>query len=149
MNLFVTEHLSEFYWQAVQLRREVLRYPLGLDYSEEQLLSETNATHFIGECSGEIFAYAMATAYSASVVQIRQVAVRSDLQGRGIGSQIMEFTENWAVEQGFSEALLHARGYAIPFYERIGYIAHGDEYFEVGIPHRTMTKMIKSPSVSK
>jgi predicted GNAT family N-acyltransferase len=146
MNLLQVAHGSETYWTAVQLRREVLRYPLGLDYTDEQLQAESNEHHFVAECGGEIFAYAMATVRPQHVIQIRQVAVRQDLQGQGIGSKIMDCAEEWAATEGFTSCLLHARGYAIPFYEKIGYTAYGDEFVEVGIPHRKMTKPL---SVSK
>lgn len=38
--------------------------------------------------------------------------------------------------------ILHAREYAIPFYEKSGYLAISELYTEVGLPHRTMSKKL-------
>jgi predicted GNAT family N-acyltransferase len=146
MIIKVVDHNSEGYWKAVKLRREVLRYPLGLDYTDEQLAAEGNETHIVIECGDETIAYLMATKLSDDLLQIRQVAVDNKLQGQGIGSKIMEFAENWASKSGYSEVLLHSRGYAVPFYKKIGYVGFGDEFEEVGIPH---LKMRKPLAVSK
>ena len=37
---------------------------------------------------------------------------------------------------------LSAQSYAIPFYERLGFEAHGDEYDDAGIPHRDMERRV-------
>ncbi len=36
---------------------------------------------------------------------------------------------------------MHARSYAIPFYSKNGYTSQGEEFLEVGIPHKIMLKL--------
>jgi hypothetical protein len=40
------QHLSEDYWLLVALRTEVLRKPLGLEFSKEELHNEGEQSHF-------------------------------------------------------------------------------------------------------
>ena len=138
------EHGSEDYWQAVEVRRDVLRRPLGLDYTSEQLNAESSFHHFVCVNEGEIVAYAMATSEESMdlTIRIKQVAVSTCLQGTGIGRLLMSYVEEWGLEQGFESAFLHSRGYAIPFYERLGYVGFGNIFEEVGIPHQKMLKKL-------
>jgi len=43
-----------------------------------------------------------------------------------------------AKSKGISSLMLHAQLSAIPFYEKLGFIAQGSIYDEAGIPHRNM-----------
>ena len=46
MEIRAVQHLSDDYWLLVALRSEVLRKPLGLSFSDEELQSEGNQSHF-------------------------------------------------------------------------------------------------------
>lgn len=142
MSCRVIDHHSPDYFRAVQLRREVLRFPLGMDYTPEQLAKEDDSTHFILELDGNVVASAMATRYDDRTVKVRQVAVDPAMQGKGLGREIMFFAEDWARSQGYTEAMLHARQVAVDFYLRIGYEIFDEPFEEVGIPHRKMRKHI-------
>ncbi len=37
---------------------------------------------------------------------------------------------------------LSSQTYAIPFYERLGYTAHGPEFDDAGLPHRWMRRAL-------
>ena len=43
-----------------------------------------------------------------------------------------------ARQKGFAEVELHAQSYALDFYRSAGFETKGEEFLEVGIPHRTM-----------
>jgi predicted GNAT family N-acyltransferase len=58
---------------------------------------------------------------SSDFAQARFVAVETELQGKGFGKKIMIAMENDAKLVGKSFIVLHARDYAIPFYEGLGY----------------------------
>lgn len=140
------QHGSPEYVKAVQLRREVLRWPLGLEYTDEQLAAEVNVRHFVGECGAtgelEILCYALLTEEEPGLARIKQVAVRQDCQGRGLGTEVMLFTEAAAKTAGYSKVTLCSRHYAIPFYEKLGYECTGDWFEEVGMPHKSMVKSL-------
>jgi predicted GNAT family N-acyltransferase len=139
LKIVEVEHGSEAYWQAVELRREVLRRPLGLDFSDQQLSAEAGDSHLVALQDGLVVGCLVLTP-RGSEVQMRQVAVRPDLQGQGIGRLLVEESEIVARRGGFASMVLHARDTAIPFYQRLGYTTVSDVYEEVGIPHRTMAK---------
>ncbi len=51
--------------------------------------------------------------------------------------------ESEAKRRGLKRVYMHARGSAVPFYERQGYEIFGEDFIEVGIPHKHMQKYLK------
>jgi predicted GNAT family N-acyltransferase len=99
---------------------------------------DAEATHFlILDEAGEPIGTARLLSHDDSA-KIGRVAVLRNLRGQGHGRAIMEAVLAEARRRGFREALLSSQTYAIPFYERLGFIAHGPVYDEAGIPHRKM-----------
>jgi predicted GNAT family N-acyltransferase len=43
-----------------------------------------------------------------------------------------------ARDAGFTLVILDSQTHAVPFYERLGFTAHGPEFDDAGIPHRSM-----------
>lgn len=78
--------------------------------------------------------------------QVRQVAVAPAAQGAGVGRVLMEALERIAAREGATELWLNARASAYGFYERLGFVAEGDEFVSAltGIPHRTMRKRLNA-----
>lgn len=144
MNVRLIGHFTDDYLRAVELRRVVLRFPLGLDYTQEQLLSEHDSHHFILEDGDVIVGSAMSTPLPNGQIKIRQVAIEPSWQGQGLGKILMLGVEDHARTEGFTEAILHARQVAVAFYEAIGYEIIDEPFEEVGIPHRKMRKAISS-----
>jgi GNAT superfamily N-acetyltransferase len=110
---------SSRYSDLVEFRRRILRRPLGLDVTPEQLAEEQADIHIAAYLDGELVGRVVLTAVDGSggsVVKLRQMAVDPDCQGRGIGAQIIIFAEKLAAERGFLEIILHARESAAPFY---------------------------------
>ena len=58
---------------------------------------------------------------STHEAQIRFMAVADDLQGKGLGSQIISVLENVAREKGIQRIILSARENALQFYNNNGY----------------------------
>ena len=52
----------------------------------------------------------------------------------------MQFVLDEAQRRGFPEAVLDSQTYAIPFYERLGFVAEGEEFDDAGIPHFLMRR---------
>lgn len=69
---------------------------------------------------------------------IGRVAVLKELRGRGLGKQLMLALHDAARERGYSRLRLGAQLRAIPFYQRLGYVASGDVFLDAGIKHRRM-----------
>jgi ribosomal protein S18 acetylase RimI-like enzyme len=84
----------------------------------------------------------MLTPQEGGEVQMRQVAVKPEMQGTGLGRALVEEAERKARELGFTRMMLHARDVAIGFYARLGYTREGDLFTEVGITHQQMAKQL-------
>lgn len=134
---------SHEYRRAVQLRHEVLREPLGLTFSEEQLAGEVGDIHIAAFDGAELVGCAILTQYTYRKIKMRQVAILPQRQGQGIGRRLIDFSEQAARGHGFSEIMLHARESAVSFYEKLGYQIMGDMFIEVTLPHRAMIKAIE------
>lgn len=130
-------------WEkAIQLRREVLRIPLGLDFTDEELENENNELHFALKDQEKVYAIGLFRVLSPRELKMRQVAVNPMNQGKGIGKILITGMEDWAKKNQFSKIVLHARATALPFYQRLQYQIEGNEFEEVGIPHYYMFKHI-------
>jgi predicted GNAT family N-acyltransferase len=74
--------------------------------------------------------------------QIGRMAVLSPFRNKGLGRQIMKALIETAKSKGIPSLVLHAQVSAIPFYEKLGFIADGPIYDEAGIPHRNMMMVL-------
>ena len=144
----LVDHDSGRYRELVELRRRLLRRPLGLDFTAGQLAAEKDDVHIAAYLDGELVGCVALRAVDGSgggAAQLRQMAVDPRHQGRGVGARIVAFAEKLAAERGYREVVLHARETAAPFYEKAGYTATGESFIEVTIPHRMMVKRLAAP----
>lgn len=124
----------------LKLRDEVLRKPLGLEFSDDELEKEKQHMHMAAYEDDRILGCCMLVKEDAETVRLRQMAVVNDVQGKGIGKALMQFAENLARDRGYRRIIMHARKNAIGFYEKLGYKKKGEEFEEVTIPHYIMQK---------
>jgi predicted N-acetyltransferase YhbS len=143
MALKQIDHGSNEYLQMVNLRDNVLRRPLGLTYSHDELLAEKDDILIVCMDDGEMLGCCILTELDNETVRLRQMAVANKLHGKGIGASIMSFAENIARDKGYSFISMHARNTAIGFYEKFGYRTKGAEFIEVNVPHHIMEKGLK------
>lgn len=113
--------------------------PLEIELDEH----EGTATHFV--------AYNVETPIAAGRIRffdhfgkIERICVLKPYRKSGIGGQLMNFIEQFALEQGYKTVKLNAQRHAERFYKHLGYLTVSEEFFEAGIPHVTMVKEIKS-----
>ena len=142
LELGEVDYGSERYRELVALRRRILRTPLGLDFTAEQLAAERADIHIAAYLEGELVGCVVLTAVDGSTVKLRQMAVVPDLQGRGLGARIVAFAERRAAERGCRQIILNARESAVRFYEHAGYAVTGEVLTEVTIPHLRMVKRL-------
>ncbi|MCX6352315.1 MAG: GNAT family N-acetyltransferase [Bacteroidetes bacterium] len=139
----ISPHLSRQYMESVALRYLVLRKPLGLDFSKEQLIAEDTDFHLaVYDDKEGLLACLILTPITKEIIKMRQVAVHPKLQGKGVGTALVKFSEQFSKENNYSEISLHARDTAVPFYLRMDYEIYDAPFEEVGIPHRKMRKFI-------
>lgn len=135
-------HASHDYAMAVNLRRALLRTPLGLDFTSAQLATEATDTHLAAFDDEEVVGTVVLSPYDDSTLKLRQMAVDDSQQGAGIGRQLLTAAEEHAKALGKTRIMLAARVTAQAFYARYGYAAEGDIFEEVTIPHITMHKTL-------
>ena len=136
------EHNSLEYFPCILLRYTVLRKPLNLIFTSEQLAEECSEIHLLGKQEETLVCCLQFRPIDKSTVQMRQVAVAENFQSKGIGRALVEYSEAVAREERFSEIILHARDTAVQFYLKLGYEVYGEPFTEVGIPHRNMRKFL-------
>ena len=143
MALKIIDHGTYEYQQMVQMRNDILRKPLGLAFSADELEKEKDEI-LIGAFEEEkMLGCCMLVKEGAQNCRLRQMAVLNNLQGKGIGRALMNFAENIARDMGYRKIIMHARKTAVGFYEKLGYTAIGDEFLEVTLPHYVMEKKLR------
>jgi ribosomal protein S18 acetylase RimI-like enzyme len=140
MALKIIDYGSVEYQQMIKLRDTVLRKPLGLSFTPEDLEKEKD-NMLIGAFEDErMLGCCMLVEEQPYIVRLRQMAVLNDLQGKGIGRALMNFAENIARDRGYKIIRMHARNNSVGFYEKVGYKVKGDQFIEITIPHYVMEK---------
>ncbi len=142
MALKIIDFGTKEYQQMIDLRNEILRKPLGMELESSDI--EADKEHIlIGAFEEEkMLGCCILVKESDLGVVLRQMAVRNQLQGKGIGRALMEFAETIARDIGYREISMHARSSAAGFYEKMGYNVSGDEFLKLSIAHILMKKRI-------
>jgi predicted GNAT family N-acyltransferase len=70
--------------------------------------------------------------------RIGRMAVLAAHRGRGVGRELLQTLIGIGRDQGLERFVLSAQCQAVPFYERMGFVADGPIYIEAGIDHRWM-----------
>jgi len=156
---------SSEYALTIALRHTLLRAPLGLHFAKEALETERDSIHLAGfDPNGAVRACLVlrpsvtpswleinheSNSYQATIAapafQMRQVAVRQDLQGLGLGRELMNYAHSWVVANSpVRQVYLHARSPVVGFYENAGYTIFGEPFWEVGLEHRAMHRFLES-----
>jgi predicted GNAT family N-acyltransferase len=142
MALKIIDYGSPEYKQMVQLRYNMLRKPLGLEFDPKELENERNDILLGCFDDGKLEGCCLLTQSGTKEARLRQMAVISGLQGKGIGKALIQFAENIAHDRGFKTICMHARKSAMGFYEKLGYEKLGEEFTEVTLPHFKMEKKL-------
>ena len=142
MAIKLIDHGSSDYSQMIALRQMLLRKPLGLTFDEEELEAEKNDILIGCFDDDKLEGCCLLTKTESGVVRLRQMAVVSGLQGKGIGRALLQFAENIARDRGYKKIVMHARKTATGFYEKLGYRICSEEFKEISIPHYLMEKAL-------
>ena len=111
--------------------------PLELEMDEYDAV----ATHFLLR-EGETPLATARLVDKHGLAKIGRVAVLKEARGRGLGLLLMQAVIDEAKHRGFTESVLDAQTYAVPFYARLGYVAEGEEFDDAGIPHLLMRRKL-------
>jgi ribosomal protein S18 acetylase RimI-like enzyme len=140
MGLKQIDHGTNEYKQMIALRQSILREPLGLSFTNEELEKEKDNILIAAYEDDDMLGCCMLTKIDRHTLQLRQMAVKNNLQGKGIGASIINFAETISRDKGYRRIIMHARDTAIGFYEKFGYKVKGDPFTEINLPHHIMEK---------
>lgn len=147
MRLTKIAPLTDLYRQEIRLRDAVLRKPLGMVTTTQDIADEADHQHY-GLVDGNrllacvVIVKLASNSEAPNRVKLRQMAVAPDLQGQGLGKSLIEQVERQLQRNGVLRIELHARETAAKFYEKLGFRGVGELFTEVGIPHLKMEKRI-------
>ena len=134
---------STDYESMKKLRFDVLLNPIGVPISYIDPEKERTDLLLGAYINDQLIGCCVLTPLDKETIQLRQMAVHPDQQGKGIGAAIVTFAENLSKEKGFERLMVHARDVVIPFYQKSGYVIKGEQFTEVGINHHRMEKSLK------
>jgi predicted GNAT family N-acyltransferase len=118
----------------------------GVPPHEEVDEYDAGAVHFVAIQNGEVIGtLRVVSKEEGKVAKIGRVAVALEKRGKGVGRELMIAAMTYARQNGFAECFLTAQVPVIPFYEKLGFVAHGDVFDDCGIPHRAMTLVLDRP----
>lgn len=137
----IIAHGSEVWKEAVTLREEILRKPLGSKFFIEELEEEKNHIQVIGLFNQELIATAVLVPEEEKI-KMQRVVVSTSLRNLNVGSKMMCFCESLCKNEGYKLVYCHARNSAVNFYLKNGYTGEGEYFEEDGIPHLKMKKTI-------
>lgn len=133
---------SAIHRKAFRLRKIILRDPLGLDWTRADLESDRISVHICAIQGREVLGTMVLTPMDSLNVKMRQVCVRRDLQGCGIGGKMIAFAENESRSMGFTAIHAHIRSTSVGFYKKAGYEIDGKPFIEVTLPHYKACKQL-------
>ena len=138
------EETGSIGWKKmVELRDQVLRAPLGLAFSDEQLAAETGQIHLALWLEDMLVGTLLLLPPDADKqARLRQMAIQPALERRGLGTLLVRHGEGELRRLGATSIRLAARESAVGFYARLGYAIEGVPFIEVTLPHRTMRKLL-------
>ncbi|HTM44065.1 MAG TPA: GNAT family N-acetyltransferase [Polyangiaceae bacterium] len=130
---------------ALRVRHEVFVEEQGVSPSLEiDEFDQLNAaTHAIASRDGQIVAAGRLRMIDANSGKLERLAVLASERAQGAGRALTLLLEGIAKDRGCAQMLLNSQQSARGFYEKLGYIAHGDPFVEAGIDHIAMRKTLR------
>lgn len=107
--------------QYYDLRWKLLRKPWKQPKRSEKDELENQSSHIMVLEDNSIIGVGRIHLNSSKEAQVRYMAVKKGLQGKGIGLKILQRLEKIAKQKNAKYVILNARESAIGFYEKQGY----------------------------
>lgn len=80
--------------------------------------------------------------FPGGICKVERMVVEPNLRRTGVGRELVAVAEREAAERGTPEVALHAQRAVESFYSACGYGAEGETFYEEGIPHVLMRKVL-------
>ena len=137
------QHGGDDYQRTLDMRFAILRAPLGLDWSGEDLAAEADQLHFaLFDDDDDLIACVVVKPLGPDAAKVRQMAVDESFRAMGNGRFLLEGVEAILHHRGIRHIQMDARDIAVRFYEKLGYTIEGAQFTQVTVPHFRMVKDI-------
>jgi predicted GNAT family N-acyltransferase len=127
---------------AFSVRRKVFVEEQGVPLNLELDDFDKTAAHFVVYSSETPIGAGRLRETADGIGKVERVCISKEYRGKHLGNLIMRALEEHAKETGMNKIILNAQSYAVPFYEKLGYVITSPEFMDADIPHRAMEKKI-------
>jgi predicted GNAT family N-acyltransferase len=122
---------------AYEVRRQVFIVEQNVPEAVERDAYDAEAVHLIAIDEGDVVG-TLRIVFLPEHAKFGRVAVLRSARGKGIASLMMQAAMEIARQRGETRFYLTAQTDKIALYEKLGFVAYGDEFEEGGMPHRAM-----------
>ncbi len=143
MKVIFFENDEELLREALNIRRKVFVEEQGVPEKEELDGKDSESVHVLLEKEGKFIGTARIRKIDDGTFKIERVAILKEERGKGYGRFLMESVERELSSKGVQKIVLNAQIQVREFYERLGYRAEGEIFYEANIPHVRMVKVVK------
>lgn len=74
--------------------------------------------------------------------KLTRMAVAKEHRAKGYGAALVQYAIAKSIQLELTKIKLDAQIPAVPFYQKLGFLTHGDEFWDAGIKHIHMFKSI-------
>lgn len=120
---------------AMEIRTKVFVDEQGVPAERERDALDSSAWHLAFLDEDKPIAAGRMVYIGDSAVKLGRIAVLPSYRGQGIGDGLIKAMLFKAETLGLKRAVLSSQLHAVGLYEKIGFIADGEQYLEEGIPH--------------
>lgn len=136
MNIKITDYLSE---EARRIRQEVFVKEQGFQNEFDEI--DSVAKHLVlFDDEKPIACCRYFKGNEKGDYVVGRIAVNKEYRGMQLGRRLLEETEKQVIEFGGKQLSLSAQVRVRSFYEKLGFVAHGDTYMDEFCEHVHMVK---------
>lgn len=140
MSLTITR--TDDFESCLAIRTTVFVQEQGVPAEIEHDEHDADATHLLAIRGGKPVGTARIL-QKGDIGKIGRVCVLREERGTGLGAALIKAAlDDMRITGGYSKAILGAQIVAIPFYEKLGFTAYGEDFEDAGIPHRMMERAL-------
>ena len=136
-NVLIVPLFSDLGNLGLALRREVFVHEQHVPADEEFDSYDLTATHVVALDDGNVVG-CLRILFLDEHVKFGRVVVASSARGKGIATAMMRFAMDHAAALGHHRFYLTAQTDKLALYEKLGFVAFGDQFQDGGMPHLAM-----------
>jgi predicted GNAT family N-acyltransferase len=122
---------------GLALRRSVFVDEQHVPAAEEFDSYDLTATHVVAVLDGSVVG-CLRILFLAEHVKFGRVVVAASARGHGIASRMMRYAMDLAAARGETRFYLTAQIDKLALYEKLGFVAFGEQFQDGGMPHLAM-----------